>query len=241
LVPRGEHQFQQPEFIEATSERLSDLAERGEHPWQQPEFIEATSEQMRTLVARGEHQFQQPEFIEATSERLSDLAERGEHHFQQPELIEANSERMRALVARGEHHFQQPELIEANSERMRALVARGEHHFQQPEFIEANSERLRKGIHNKRKLSSGSTEEATYYAIDGADENGRYILIHGIFGTKDINFRKKIERRNGKRSMTQFHTREAINELYLRKCSTKTCTNRKICSNMFCQSCLGYK
>jgi hypothetical protein len=100
---------------------------------------------------------------------------------------------------------------------------------------------VRKGIHNKRKLSSGSTEEATYYAIDGADETGRYILIRGIFGTNDLNFRKKVERRNGKRTMTQFHTMEAIDELYLRKCSLKTCTNRKMCSYMFCQSCLGYK
>jgi hypothetical protein len=45
---------------------------------------------------------------------------------------------------------------------MRALVEIGEHHLQQPEFIQANCERVRKGIHNKRKLSSGSTEEATY-------------------------------------------------------------------------------
>jgi hypothetical protein len=122
------------------------------------------------------------------------------------------------------------------------LVEIGEHQFQQPEFIQANCERVRKGIHNKRKLSSGSTEEATYYAIDGADENGRFILIREIFGTKDLNFRKKVLRRNGKRSMMQFHTMVAINELYLRKCSTKTCTNRKMpnrkmCSYMICKAC----
>jgi hypothetical protein len=42
-----------------TSERLSELAERGEHPWQQPEFINAhserTSKRMRDLVVQGEH------------------------------------------------------------------------------------------------------------------------------------------------------------------------------------------
>jgi hypothetical protein len=96
---------------------------------------------------------------------------------------------------------------------------------------------VRKGIHNKRKLSSGSTEEATYYAIDGADENGRFILIREIFGTKDLNFRKKVLKRNGKKTTTQFHTMVAINELYLRKCSTKTCTNRKMCSYMICKAC----
>ena len=39
-----------------TSERMRDLAERGEHPWQQLEFINAhserTSKRMRDLVAR---------------------------------------------------------------------------------------------------------------------------------------------------------------------------------------------
>jgi hypothetical protein len=99
---------------------------------------------------------------------------------------------------------------------------------------------VRKGIHNKQKLSSGSTEEAKYYAIDGADENGRYILIPGIFGTNDLNFRKKVKRKNGKKTMTQFHTMEAIDELYLQKCSTKTCTHRKMRCYMFCQTCLGY-
>jgi len=83
-----------------------------------------------------------------------------------------------------------------------------------------------------------NAEEATYYAIDGADENGRYILIPEIFGTNDLNFRKKVRRRNGKRTMTQFHTMEAIDELYLRKCSTKTCTNLKAGPYMNCRSCL---
>jgi hypothetical protein len=151
-----------------------------------------------------------------TSERMRDLAERGEHPWQQPEFINAHSER--------------------TSKRMRDLVARGKHSFQQPE----NSKRIRKGKHDKRKQSSRSTEEATYYAIDGADENGRYILIPEIFGTNDLNFRKKVRKRNGKRSMMQFHTMEAIDELYLRKCSTKTCTNRKRRTYMFCKTCLGY-
>jgi hypothetical protein len=150
------------------------------------------------------------------------------------------SKRMRDLVARGEHPWQQPEFINAHSERtskrMRDLVARGKHSFQQPE----NGKRIRKGKHDKRKLSSGSTEEATYYAIDGADENGRYILIPEIFGTNDLTFRKKVRRRNGKRTTTQFHTMEAIDELYLRKCSTKTCTNRKCRPYMICKTCLGY-
>jgi hypothetical protein len=150
-----------------------------------------------------------------TSERMRDLVERGEHPWQQPEFIEETSKQMRDLVARGEHLFQQPEFIEENSKRARALVDIGKHQFQQPEFIEENSEQIWKGLHDKRKLSSGSTEEATYYAIDGADENGRFILIREIFGTKDLNFTKKVIRRNGKRSMTQFHTMEAIDELYL--------------------------
>ena len=136
-----------------------------------------------------------------TSKRLSDLAEIGDHPWQQPEFINAHSER--------------------TSKQMRDSVDIGEHLFQQPEFIEKNSERVRKGRHNKRKLSSGSTEEATYYAIDGADEYGRYILIPEIFGTNDLTFRKNVKRRNGKKALKQFHTMEAIDELYLRKCSTK--------------------
>ena len=224
-----------------TSERMRDLVERGEHPWQQPEFINAhserTSKRMRDLVAQGEHCFQQQWFIEESRKRASALVALGEHLFQQPEFIEANTERKRDLVARGEHLFQQPEFIEANTEQKRDLVARGEYHFQQPEFIEANRERVRKAKHDKRKLSSGSTEEATYYAIDGADENGRFILIHVIFGTNDRNFRKKVLRRNGKRTEMQFHTMAAIKELYLQKCSTKTCTNKKMCSHVICKAC----
>ena len=164
-----------------TSQQLSDLAEKGEHPWQQPEFIDAHSKR--------------------TSKQLSDLAEKGEHPWQQPEFIERTSKRMRDLVARGEHLFQQPEFIEENSKQTRALVDIGEHLFQQPEFKEDKKKwwdeeenklefgvKKRKVIHVKRKLSSGSTEEATYYAFDGADENGRYILIPEIFGTNDLNF-----------------------------------------------------
>ena len=50
--------------------------------------------------------------------------------------------------------------------------------------------------------SSRSTEVATYYAIDGAYEDGTYILIAGIFGTNDQKFTKKVRRRNGKKTMT---------------------------------------
>jgi len=39
---------------------------------------------------------------------------------------------------------------------------------------------------------------------------------------------------------TKFHTMETIDELHQRKCSTKTCTNKKKRSYMNCNSCLGY-
>jgi hypothetical protein len=61
-----------------TGERMRDLVERGEHPWQQPEFINAhskrTGERMRDLVARGEHWFQQPEFIEKRKKEQEEQA-----------------------------------------------------------------------------------------------------------------------------------------------------------------------
>jgi hypothetical protein len=203
-----------------TSKQLRDLAEIGEHPWQQPEFINAHSER--------------------TSERMRALVDIGEHLFQQPWFIEENRKQQRALVDIGEHLFQHPEFIE----RTRDLVVRGEHLFQQPEYKQQRSEDEKKRKHDLRKLSSGSTEEATYYPIDGADENGRYILIPEIFGTNDLNFTKKVKRRNGKRSMMKFHTMEANDELYLRKCSNKTCTNLKAGPYMNCRSCrvsyLGY-
>ena len=91
-----------------TSERMRDLVERGEHSWQQPEFINAhskrTSERMRALVDVGEHLFQLPAFIEENSKRARALVERGEHHWQQPEFIinahsERTSEQMRDLIA----------------------------------------------------------------------------------------------------------------------------------------------
>ena len=197
-----------------TSKQLRDLAEIGEHPWQQPEFINAHSER--------------------TSERMRALVDIGEHLFQQPWFIEENRKQQRALVDIGEHLFQHPEFIE----RTRDLVVRGEHLFQQPEYKQQRSENKKKRKHDLRKLSSGSTEEATYYPIDGADENGRYILIPEIFGTNDLNFTKKVKRRNGKRSMMKFHTMEANDELYLRKCSNKTCTNLKAGPYMNCRSCL---
>ena len=99
---------------------------------------------------------------------------------------------------------------------------------------------VKKRKHDLRKLSSGSTEEATYYAIDGANEDGTYILITEIFGTNDLNFTKKVRRRNGKMIRTKFHTMETIDELHLRKCSTKTCTNKNKRSYMNCTTCLGY-
>jgi len=77
------------------------------------------------------------------------------------------------------------------------------------------------------EVTSGSTEEATYYAIDGADENGKYILIAEKFGTNDQTFTKNVRRRNGKKVTTKFHTMETINELKLQKCATQSCTNKK--------------
>jgi hypothetical protein len=93
--------------------------------------------------------------------------------------------------------------------------------------VEERTAASKKGIQDKQMLSSGSTEEATYYAIDGADENGKYILITETFGTNDQTFTKKIRRRNGKRTMMKFHTMESINELQLKKCATQSCTNKK--------------
>ena len=96
------------------------------------------------------------------------------------------------------------------------------------------SEDEKKRKHDLLILSSRSTEEATYYAIDGANEDGTYILIAEIFGTIDLNFTKKVRRGNGKRFTTKFQTMETINALHLRKCSTQTCTNKKKCSYKQC-------
>jgi hypothetical protein len=104
---------------------------------------------------------------------------------------------------------------------------------QSDEYKQEWSEDQKKRRHDLRKLSSRSTEEAAYYAIDGANEDGTYILITEIFGTNDLNFTKKVRRRNGKKM-------ETIDELHLRKCSTKTCTNKKMRSYTNCNSCLGY-
>jgi hypothetical protein len=87
------------------------------------------------------------------------------------------------------------------------------------------SEDRKRRQHDLQNISSGSTEERTYYAIDGADENGTYILITEIFGTNDLKFTKKIRRRTRKMVTTKFHTMETINELHLQKCATKTCIN----------------
>jgi hypothetical protein len=153
-------------------------------------------------------------------------------------LGKKRTEEHRANISAGNLGKQRTEEQRANISAGNLGKQRTEEHLT-AEHRAAHCERIWKGKHNKRKLSSGSTEEATYYAIDGADENGRYILIREIFGTNDLNFRKKFKRRNGKRSMMQFHTMEAIDELYLQKCSTKTCTNRKNFSYKLCQTCLG--
>ena len=127
---------------------------------------------MRDLAERGEHLFQQPEFIkensEHTSKRLIDLAKRGKHPWQQHDFIKAHSE--------------------CTSKHLSDLAERGKHPWQQPDYKLEFGVNVKKQSHDLQKLSSGSTEEATYYAIDGADENGRYILIPEIFGTNDLNF-----------------------------------------------------
>jgi hypothetical protein len=74
-----------------------------------------------------------------------------------------------------------------------------------------------------------------------SNEDGTYILIPEIFGTNDLNFTKMVRRRNGKRVKTKFHPMETIDELHLQKCSTKTCTNKKMRSFINCNSCLGYR
>jgi hypothetical protein len=112
---------------------------------------------------------------------------------------------------------------------------------QSDEYKSKWSEDEKKRQHDLRKLSSGSTEEATYYAIDGANEDGTYILISEIFGTNDLNFTKSVRRNNGKRVMTKFHTMETIDELHLQKCSTLTCTRQKWGPYMNCRECLGYR
>jgi hypothetical protein len=111
---------------------------------------------------------------------------------------------------------------------------------QSDEYKQEWSEDQKKRRHDLQKLSSGSTEEATYYAIDGANEDGTYILITEIFGTNDLNFTKKVRRRNGKKVTTKFHPMVTIDELHLQKRSTKTCTNKKMHSYTNCNSCLGY-
>jgi len=64
------------------------------------------------------------------------------------------------------------------------------------------------------------------------------ILITEIFGTNDLNFTKKVRRKNGKRYMMKLHTMETINELHLQKCATQTCINKK--KQEKCDKCLGY-
>ena len=41
--------------------------------------------------------------------------------------------------------------------------------------------------------------------------------------------------------LDEFKVRVAIDELYLQKCSTKTCTSKKMHSHMNCKTCLGYR
>ena len=51
---------------------MRDLVARGEHLFQQPEFIEETRKRERALVDLGKHLFQQAEFIEETSKQERD-------------------------------------------------------------------------------------------------------------------------------------------------------------------------
>ena len=46
------------------------------------------------------------------------------------------------------------------------------------EYKQEWSEDRKQRSHDKRKISSGSTEEETYYAIDGANEDGTYYRLH---------------------------------------------------------------
>ncbi len=97
----------------------------------------------------------------------------------------------------------------------------------------------RDDILNYEKFLPGQ-QKKKLITIDGANEDGTYILIAGIFGTNDLNFRKKVMRRNGKKTMAQFHTMEIINELHLRKCATNTCINKKKARQEKCKKCFGY-
>ena len=85
------------------------------------------------------------------------------------------------------------------------------------EYKQQHSEDVKRRRLDERKLSSGSTEEAIYYAIDGADENGKYILLEEKFGTNDKTFRKKVKIATGKKNTKQFYTMEAIEEFYLKR------------------------
>jgi hypothetical protein len=46
------------------------------------------------------------------------------------------------------------------------------------EFMQEWSEDRKKWWYDQRKLSSGSTEEAPYYPINGANEDGTYVNPH---------------------------------------------------------------
>ncbi len=97
---------------------------------------------------------------------------------------------------------------------------------QSEEYRQKWSEDNKQWTRDLQQLSSWSTEEATYYAIDGENEDGMHILITEIFGTNDLNFTKRVRRTN-KIKAQMFHTMENINELHLQKCSTQTCTKKK--------------
>ena len=53
---------------------------------------------------------------------------------------------------------------------------------QSDEYKQKCSEDGKKRMHDLQKISSGSTEEETYYAIDGANEDGTYILTLKYLG-----------------------------------------------------------
>jgi hypothetical protein len=94
-------------------------------------------------------------------------------------------------------------------------------------FSSQSSRIIRKTTTLHTKTYFRVKEEATYYAIDGADENGKYIIIAETFCTNDQTFYKASQEEKWKNSKTKFHTMETINELQLQKCATQSCTNKK--------------
>jgi hypothetical protein len=90
LVARGEHLFQQPEFIERTSERARDLVARGEHLFQQPEFIEKRKKEQEEQARQKKEQEDQ-----AQHEALQRKKEHEEHARQQKKEQEEQAPKAR--------------------------------------------------------------------------------------------------------------------------------------------------